>query len=356
MRVTPPVTIDSATKLVSSTASEVHAPAAYSAATTYAIGKIVSVAADFRIYESLASGNIANTPRSSPQWWKAIGYDETAYSAGTTYATGATCSANHRVYQSLADANTGNALPVIPETQTTKWIDIGPTNKWAAFDLASNTQTVREGSLTMVIAPGCRVNTIGVMGLSASSITITATSVFGGGTVYGPVVIDLNIRDVTDAYDYAFAPFNTQPSVAKFAIPPYSDIIITVAISASNGNVKCGSVVVGTYVYVGDTLHGAKGDAVNFSTVDRDLWGNATLVPRRSIPKTNQSLRVASKYVNKVRAARTALNAVPAMWTGLDDSSSKWFDMLLILGIYKVFEINADQADFGLVTLELEEI
>ena len=355
MRVTPPVPI-TPSKLSSSTLADVHAPAAYSAGTTYAFGAIVSVAADFKIYESLQAGNLGKTPNSEPLWWRAVGATEAAYAVGTTYGLGATVSSGQRVYESLQAANLGKPLPVLPETVTAWWIDVGPTNKWAMFDAASNTQTISSSTITVVFTPGMRVNTIGVTGLSANSITVSASSVFGGGVVYGPKTTNLNIRQVADAYAYAFEPFGTQPSLAYFDIPPYSDIVFTVTISSTSGNVKCGSVVVGTHVYLGQVLQGAKGDDLNFSTVDRDLYGTATLVPRRSIPKTNQTLAVESFRVNKIRAAKEALNAVPALWTGLDNGSSDWFDMLLVMGVYKQFSIDATSNNRATINLEIEEI
>jgi len=356
MRVTPPVPI-TATKLISSSATNIHAPAAYAGGTTYAVGAIVSVAADYKIYESLQDGNLGKTPSTEPLWWRAIGGTETAWSSGTTYALGATASgSNGRVYESLQAANLNKPLPVLPETLTAWWQDIGPTNKWAMFDSSSNTQTVWASPLIVVFKPGMRVNTIGITGLSANSITVTATSVFGGGVVYGPKTTNLNIRNVANAYDYAFNAFLTQPSLAYFDIPPYSDIIFTVTISSTGGNVKCGSIIVGTYVYLGDVQYGAKGDALNFSTIERDIYGNATLVPRRSVPKINVTLIVDASRVNSIRDARSDLNAVPALYSGSDDGSSDWFDMLLVMGVYKTFEIDASNYSQATITLEIEEI
>jgi len=323
----------------------------------------VSVAADYKIYESLQANNFGNTPNVSPLWWRAVGHVETLYSAATSYALGATCSgANGRVYESLVAGNLGNPLPVLPETTTTKWVDVGPTNKWAMFDLASNTQTVHHqlgvdgASMTVTFAPGERINTLGLTGLVANSVTVTATSVFGGGTVYGPKTIDLNRRVVNDGYEYAFYPFSTWPATALFDLPAYSDIIVTVTLNSTSGNVKCGSCIVGTYMYLGAAQYGAENDGMNFSTITRDAYGNATLVPRRTLPRTNQTLSLPVHRVGQALAARTRLNAVPALWTGLDDAQSEYFEMLLILGVYKTFKIAAAGATMATVSLELEEI
>ena len=355
MRVTPPITI-TPSRLTSSTATDIHAPAAYAGGTTYAFGAIVSVAADYQIYESLAAANTGNTPLSSPLWWRILGPTETAYdNTKINYALGQTVSANRRVYESLVLQTAVNPLPVLPETETGFWVDVGPTNKYAMFDLDANTQTVTASPMTVVIAPGQRINTIGLTGLSANTLTITATSVFGGGTVYSRV-IDLNTREVADGYDYAFEPFSTNPTAVVFDVSPYSDITVTLTLASTSGNVKCGSCVLGTFIYLGDAERGASNDGLNFSTVTRDLYGKARLVPRRTLPKTTQKLRVPAARVNKVKAARVLLNAKPALWTGLDDSSNSYADMLTILGIYTQFVITATYNTDAEVTLSLEEI
>jgi hypothetical protein len=354
MRVTVPLVVTDV-MLISSTAVEPFAPAAYDAGTTYAFGDIVSVAADYSTYESLVPANTGHTPATSPAWWRLLGPTETVYNAGTAYGLGATASSSstHRVYESLQAANTGNPFPVLPATSTAWWIDVGPTNKFAMFDLMRNTQTASTSALTVVVAPGQRINTLGILGMVADSITITATS--GGATVYS-YTESLIVREVLDHYMYAYEPFATQPSTVVFNVPPYSNLIYTITLTRSVGNIKCGSVVQGTYAYIGDTQYEAESDALNFSTIDRTLYGDAILVPRRSVPKTNQQLMLDKSKVNRVYALRTALNAVPALWTALDDASDGYFELLLILGVYKRFTINAKLPTNALVTLELEEI
>lgn len=159
-----------------------------------------------------------------------------------------------------------------------------------------------------------------------------------------------------NGYDYAFEPFSTQPSLAYFDISPYSDIIFTVTISSLSGNIKVGSIIVGSNTYLGEVVTGARGDALNFSTIDRDIYGNATLVPRRSVPKITANLVVESWRVNKIRDVRTSLNAVPALYCGQENGQSNWFDTLLVMGVYKTFDITADSSSRASITLEVEEI
>ena len=64
------------------------------------------------------------------------------YSAGVPYALADTVinaagtAPTHHSYQSLVAANLGNAL-----TDTSKWLDLGPTNRFAMFDNVNGTAT-----------------------------------------------------------------------------------------------------------------------------------------------------------------------------------------------------------------------
>jgi hypothetical protein len=282
---------------------------------------------------------------------------EVVYSTLTTYNTGdqVISTSTHKIYESLQDSNLNKPLPVAPEITTDWWIEVGPTNKYACMDLTRNTQTVGGTSLTMVITPGARINSIALMGLEAEHATILMES--GGNTVY-EAEYDLRLRRVVNAAGYFFKPFIYQASVVEFDLPPYYNSTITLTFTRNTGEVLVGGIVVGTYVYLGRTQPKAVNDALNFSVVDRDAYGTlAALTPRRSVPKTQQVLEADKSIVVDLLAARTALNAVPAVWSGLDDSSSDgYFEAVLILGIYKQFSINLAYPGYAEVTLELEEI
>jgi hypothetical protein len=276
---------------------------------------------------------------------------ETAYNAGTSYALDAVVvvAADHRTYQSLQAGNVGHP----PISSPTWWLDIGPTNRWKMFDLLRNTQTEQASPLTVVLTPGVRVDSLALLGLVGDSVTVAMTN--GGTTVYTHTE-DLNTRDVLDWYDYFFLPFGNIPSLVLFDLPPYSGGVITVDITAASGNAKCGSLVVGSNVFIGDIRYNAESDALNFSTVERDAFGNSTLIPRRSVPKTTQEILCKKDRINKARDLRTALNAMPAVWSGINSSSDGYYEAFLILGYYRRFLINMAYACEALITLDLEEI
>jgi hypothetical protein len=291
---------------------------------------------------------LTNTTAAEP------GPGEAVWSVGTTYAEGITAisTTTHRVYESLNNSNIGHD----PTTDDgTNWLDIGPTNRWKMFDLLRNTGTEVASPLTVVITPGRRVDTIGLVGVTADSATVTVK--VGGVTVY-TVTEDLRVREVASWSGYFFTPFSYRSTVYQFALPPYTGAEVTVTLARATGNVSCGSLVLGTSVYLGVTLQGVESDILNFSKIERDEYGNTTLIPRRTVPKSSPTAIIEKGAVNLVRAVRDQLNATPALWSGLDDQTDGYFEAVLILGIYKSFSITLDQPapDKALLALTLEEV
>lgn len=286
--------------------------------------------------------------------------DEQIYSATTTYAKNdlVIYVATHRVYQSLADGNHGNPLPdfTVGQTATAFWLDVGPDNKFAMFDYLRNSQTVGADGVDLVvdIHPGKRVNTVALLGLAGD--TVTLEGFVDAVSVFGPLTRSIATREVTSWYEYFFTPFDVTPSVVFYDLPPEAGLTVRITIHPSTGAAKCGAVIMGQYVYVGDIEPAARNDALNFSTIDRDSQGNSVLIPRRSVPQIEVRTNADSSLINKLRLLRDQLNAVPALYAGVDTEDDVFYESLLILGIYKTFTINLTSPDLITVDLLVEEI
>ncbi len=254
------------------------------------------------------------------------------------------------VHTAVAGPNKNKA----PAGNPSFWVEIGATNRWKMFDLLRNTGTTVPSPLTVVLTPGRRFDSIALLGLDADEVEITVVA--AAVTIYS-ATIDLQTREVVSWYGYYITPFAFKRSVVLIDIPPLTGAVITVTISKASGNVTCGSLALGTSVYVGITVPGAENDALNFSKIERDEFGNSLLIPRRSVPRSTQTVIVEKANVKRVIDLRTDLNAVPAVWTGIDDQDSDYFEPLLILGVYKRFTLAMDDPP-GAATgsIELEEV
>lgn len=278
---------------------------------------------------------------------------ETAWNAATSYTLGQVVirTTTHRKYEcQIPGADAG-----FPENTPTRWLDVGPTNKWAMFDINRNIQTTRSESMTIVIEPNKRVNSIVLLGVEATEVTITMTA--GASTVYGPVTVNMNGRTSNSWLGYFFGEFDYKPTLILTDLPPYASATITIEFSNPGQTVKCAGVVIGNKVFLGNVQYNAKSDSLNFSKIERDEFGNSLLLPRRTIPKTNQVLIAEKNTVNTLREVRDLLNATPAYWSGLDENyTDAYFEAIAIYGIYKQFEIDISHPSFVTVNLELEEL
>ena len=278
---------------------------------------------------------------------------EALWSAATNYTVGTRVirATTHKTYENLiAGVDAG-----LPESTPARWLEVGSTNKWAMFDLYRNSQTVGVSPMKIVVSPQERVDSVAILGVSAQSALIEMKI---GAVVQYTKTVNLSYRNTVSWYTYYFSKFSTKPSIILTDLPPLSGATIEITLSngALGGDVKCGSCVIGTGVYLGSAALNAESEALNFSLVERDNQGNTNLVVRRSINKTTQQTLLPRANVSKVIETRTALNAVPAVWSGIDDSTNDCYEALLILGIYKQFTINLAYADSATVNIQLEEI
>jgi hypothetical protein len=351
MKVIPPLKITDA--MLTSTPVIETAPAAYAGGTTYALDDLACVAGSAGLlscYKSLQNPNTGNEPASSPTWWLYIGYTYGVYSGVTTYALGDRVidAVNHIVLESQAAGNTGNAL-----TDASKWLSVGPTNRWAMFNVLSSHATSFPGDFSTELTPAARSNSL-YMKCSASSVTVTM--MVDGVEVYSAIK-DMSTRDVTGWYDYFYKAFGWLPSLIYFDLPPYSNAVITIALGAIDGVAECTYCVLGNYVDIGNIKFQSTSDVTNYSTVTRDFAGEVnTMVQRRNVPKTVQDIVADKARTNAIRALRELLNATPAVWAGIDDSDDDYFEAILILGFYTRFTISLESRANTITSLELEEI
>jgi len=235
---------------------------------------------------------------------------ETLWSSATAYTVGTVVilTSTHRKYECLV-ANTNFSPDVNLTGAAPKWLDVGPTNKWAMFDAYRNSASTATTSISVSLTPGKRIDSIALTGVQAASVTITLTVL--GDTKY-TYTESLVTRRTTTWSEYFFGSFTFRPSLVRFDIPPYTGAVVTVTLTGV-GTVALGSLTIGTNVFLGSTQYNATSNALNFSTITRDVFGNAILIPRRAVPKTDQTLFIAKELTNSVRDVRTLLNAVPAI-------------------------------------------
>lgn len=275
---------------------------------------------------------------------------ETLWNPATSYSnpTRVYRAETHKIYESSSVAGTVDS--VVPElsiyTTVPKWVEVASTNKYAMFDTLRNIKSYATTSMVIVLNPTQRIDALAILGMENVSHVLVTTS-YGGVSA---TIVDKDNSYVSNGITAYY------PSCITLDIPPYYNVTITITLIGT-GTIKCGNCVAGIYENIGIIQKGIAADAINFSTVERDLYGNATLIQRRNIPKISATLIADKSIINKVGRLREYLNAKPAVWSGLDQSTSdNYYEALLIIGFYKNFTINIDNPIAITINLELEEI
>jgi len=78
------------------------------------------------------------------------------------------------------------------------------------------------------------------------------------------------------------------------------------------------------------------------------------LIQRRTIPQQRWLCWLPKTHLPRATGLVEQLNAVPALWAGLEDTANEYFEPLLIVGIYTRFQITPGHPDVR-IDLELEE-
>lgn len=282
------------------------------------------------------------------------GPGETVFVSGETVAVNAEriVVTTHRKYACLV----AGTHTVSPNLDPVNWKNIGPTNAYALIDTMQNTGTTNALSMEVSVQPGERVDSVAVIAAEGDTLLLEMTTPALG--VVWSKTASLTSRNTRRWYEYFFGTFGAFGSRIYFDVPPYSDATFTLTLTRSTGNVSCQAFIVGGQIYLGKMLTQASSDALNFAVIERDPFGTlSTLIPRRSVPTTDQTLIVGAQATDGIRAFREAANATPAVYSGLDDHSyNPMFEALLTIAIPRQFKLTFLNDNDVQVSLSLETI
>lgn len=195
---------------------------------------------------------------------------ETAWNAATVYTVGqeAIRTTTHRKYKRIVAGTT--ATP--PENDTTNWLDIGATNRWAQFDRKVGTKTTAATSVTTVIKPGSAEG-LALLDVVGTSVDVTVRETTGGTVVYTRSV-DLDASIVTSVYDWMYGEYTQRLNVVLTDLPgQYPSGEITVTVNSTSGG-AIGVLAAGRVQSLGATEYGAGAGIINWGKVTDDGFGN----------------------------------------------------------------------------------
>lgn len=253
-----------------------------------------------------------------PAAGEAIWVAATSYTQGTRVIRTQT----HRIYENIIAGVNATAPELTIADTSPRWVDVGPTNKWAAFDGQVNTASSVTSPLTYVLRPGI-FNALVMYGLVGDACVITLKDAPAGTVVYTSTT-DLIVPPI-DHYDYYFpTAFKQLSKVFVKDLVPYADPELTITITAGASVAKVGLIAIGDLrslvVESGGAQYGAQAKPITYSYISTDAFGRTKIVKRASA--TDMDIRVLLTNNDSDNALLTLQDVldVPAAWIGSADS------------------------------------
>ncbi|WP_341959166.1 hypothetical protein [Pseudomonas sp. RC10] len=254
----------------------------------------------------ITSYNVAPSP--NPPW-----------SSTTTYALGALVVVGQYDYESLAAGNVGNN----PATEGgVKWLNLGPSNKWAMFNKKTGktwligTSTKNPNTIDITFSPGRTINSVGLVGIVATKVTVQM--IVGGETVYSKEMVTSS-KTATNWYDYFYGDFVTRDSLAYTDLPAYSGAQIRVLVDNTGQTAEVGMMILGNQADIGWAIWGTQIGLENYSLSKSDDFGNITSTERGSRDTIDFDCRNYKNQVGNLKRILRPVKDTAAMYIGSED-------------------------------------
>lgn len=264
-----------------------------------------------------------------------VAESEPAWNSGTTYAIDdqVKYGSNHDLFSSKQNSNL-NQVPVKYPDETAYWFDEGKTNRWQMFDYLTNYQTTGTSPMTVSLRPGKPITCIYLDGLECDQVTVTITD--GVSTVYTKTETT-RIRNTYGWYQFFFEEYTYKQSLLFIDLPgAVTDPRITITFTSSSvSTAKCAALILGRYYVLGTTRISSVASRQSFSEFDRNRFGDLRLLRRTSAKKVSASITAARGDVAMIDRLLSQLDAEVAVWAGVANDDSNFYDPFVLRGVYR---------------------
>ena len=207
----------------------------------------------------------------------------------------------------------------------------------------------RDESIDVTLSFAEIITTVGALGLQGVSATLTVVDSVDG-TVYNETISIVDIG-VADWWEYFFSPYEFKDTAIFDGMPPYpgADINLSIDTASSTDEARAGRIIAGYEQPLGVTNYGVSVSILDYSTKERDGFGNLTLVPRRTVRLVDYDVKVDTPQVDFVVRALERIAATPTLFIGDNSFSSS-----VTFGIYRDFTQGIDTPSISDLTIQVE--
>ena len=283
--------------------------------------------------------------------------DYPAYNSATAYKVGDKVTIDRINYEATADNTGRHPVTDIPTTEKpSAWLNMGWVNKYRMFNKSVG-NTWKIGTFTsnpelidFTIRPGKRVNSIGLVGVFASSVRIVMTVPGVTDPVYDKT-FSMSLKAGGSWYQYYFGQFTTKDNLADFELPPFNNADIRVIVSAPGGTAQVGIMVLGWGKGIGTAVYGTNLGRKNYSTIKEEFDGSITITRRGKRRLIDFQVVLPDDQISSMQRTLDPLSETPSLYVG-----SSELDYTIIVGIFEDLDTGLPTYGRGEYTLRVRSI
>lgn len=272
--------------------------------------------------------------------------DYPAWVGATAYAVGDRVlrTTTHRLYERLIAGTTATA----PESDAVNWAEVSASNRWKMFDQSSGSQTANATTIAVTLAPGV-IDSLALLDFNAGSVHVVMLDAPGGATVYDQTfVIGETTGTVDDWFDYFFTVPRRRTSLVVEGLPLYANGHLTVTLS--DPNARCGTLVVGQTVVIGESLRGAAVGIIDYSKKITNPYTGANGIVERGYSKTiDVPVLINNNDLDYLTDRLAEVRATPCVWIASSRNSA-----LIVFGWCRDWRINITYATHSEARIAIE--
>lgn len=271
--------------------------------------------------------------------------DHPEWAAPTAYTVGQRVirTATHRIYENVIAG--ANATP--PEQAPTRWLNVGPTNRWAAFDRRVGSRTTASGTLSMTIAPGTRVGALALLDVQAQSCTVTMT-VSGQNVYTRTATLSEPVDPIVDYFTYWQAQFASKTTLVLLDLPTvYSTA--QVSITLTGAAIELGTLVLGKVFELGQAQRGMGLDIADYSLKTPDAYGAIDFVEGAYSQRLEASVVCLNSRLDSINRTLAAVRATPVVVVGAQS-----IEPSIVYGLIKTWKLLVSYRDHSIANLTVE--
>ena len=271
---------------------------------------------------------------------------EEVYDAGTTYHTGdqVIVIATHKVYESVSVADhSGNYPPTDILEAVPKWMEVGATNRWKAFDAKIGSKAIQTTSMTYQFTIPL-IDSIALLGLAATSVHITIS-----GGVYDETFNLIDNSGVYDWYTYFFEEIIIKQDLVVFDLPEAYGGTLEITITNIGSDAEAGEIIIGNATTLGITRTSPEISIVDYSNKSTDTFGNITIVERAFSKKLSCDILIDNTELDDIYNLFAKYRSTPIVWVG-----SELYESMIVYGFYKEMDIVIPYTTYSECSLSIE--